>query len=139
MTKLIKINATPSSGQLRLFGLLLTAALAVIGFMLFKKTGSFTWPAVLWCAAGLAVLLTAVLPAGLRYAYLGLSYAALPIGLVVSTAVLLVIFYLLLTPLALVFKILGRDPLDRRLAPDLEGYWKVRRSTDDRRRYLRQY
>ena len=139
MTQLIKINVNPSSGQLRLFGLLLTAALAVIGFMLFKKTGAVPWPAVLWCAAGLAALLTAAAPGGLRFAYLGLSYAALPIGLVVSTAVLLVIFYLLLTPLALAFRITGRDALDRRMAPDLESYWRVRRPTGDRRRYLRQY
>jgi len=59
--------------------------------------------------------------------------------MVVSTLVLLVVFFLLLTPLALVFKIVGRDPLDRRLAPDLKSYWQERRAVGDRKRYLRQY
>lgn len=94
---------------------------------------------VLWCLAGAAALLTAAAPRGLRYPYLGLTYAALPIGLVVSTTVLLLIFYLLLTPLALVFKVIGRDALHRRIRPGQGSYWHVRRSTDEARRYLRQY
>ena len=137
MTKLIRINRHPSAAQLRLFGLLLTAALAVIGFMLNDRTGAPGWPVALWCAAALAVLLAAAAPGGLRYPYLGLTYAALPIGMVVSTLVLLVIFFLLLTPL--VFKIVGRDPLDRRLVPDLKSYWQERCAVGDRKRYLRQY
>ena len=139
MTQLAKINVDPSPGQLRLFGLLLAIALAVIGLLLFNKTGALTGSAVLWCAAGLAALLAAVAPAGLRYPYLGLTYAALPIGIVVSTVVLLVIFYLLLTPLALVFRLVRRDPLDRRLIPEAKSYWRERSAGGERQRYLRQY
>ncbi len=139
MANLIKINRNPSPGELRLFGLLLTAALAAVGFMLYRGTGIPAWPAVLACAAGLAALLTVAAPGALRYPYLGLTYAALPIGLVVSTVVLLVIFFLLLTPLALVFKFMGRDPLHRRLRPEAQSYWHPRRTAGDRKRYLRQY
>lgn len=139
MTHLIKINVHPSPGQLRLFGLLLTAALTIIGAMLSKKTGGSSYPVVLWCLAGTVALLTAAAPRALRYLYLGLTYAALPIGLVVSTTMLLLIFYLLLTPLALVFKVIGRDALHRRIRPGQGSYWNARRSTDEARRYLRQY
>ncbi len=139
MAKLIRVNRNPSPGELRLFGLLLTAALAAVGFMLYRRGGTPLWPAVLGCAAGLAALPTAVAPGVLRYPYLGLTYAALPIGIVVSTVVLLVIFFLLLTPLALVFKLMGRDPLQRRMNPEAKSYWHPRRPAGERRRYLRQY
>ncbi len=139
MANLIKINRNPSPGELRLFGLLLTAALAAVGFMLYRRAGIPALPAVLGCVASLAALLTVAAPGALRYPYLGITYAALPIGLVVSTVVLLVIFFLLLTPLALVFKLMGRDPLHRRLRPEAQSYWHPRRPAGNRKRYLRQY
>lgn len=139
MAHFIKVNVHPTPGQLRVFGLLLAAAFCAIGVILHKNNGGLPYPMMLWCCAGLAAVLTAAAPRTLRYPYLALTYAALPIGVVVSTTVLLLIFYLLLTPLALLFKIIRRDALDRRIKRGQGSYWNMRRSTDDARRYLRQY
>jgi hypothetical protein len=61
-----------------------------------------------------------------------------PIGHVVSFVLLGLIYYVVMTPLALVFRIAGRDSLSRR-GPALPSYWEIKNDPDDVLRYLRQY
>ena len=42
---------------------------------------------------------------------------------VTNPLVMGVLFYLLITPVALVLKVLGKDPLNRRLDPNAGSYW----------------
>jgi hypothetical protein len=56
-----------------------------------------------------------------------------------SLAVLAVIFYVVLTPVALVFRLIGRDALARRLDADNESYWEERPPASEPARYLRQF
>ena len=61
-----------------------------------------------------------------------------PIGIVMTRILLGVLFYGLFTPIAVVFRLIGRDALDRRRS-STNTYWKPRDSNTDVRRYLRQY
>jgi hypothetical protein len=56
----------------------------------------------------------------------GLMIVAYPIGLVVSTALIAVIYYALITPIGLVFRVIGRDVMGRRLDPAKATYWHDR-------------
>ena len=49
--------------------------------------------------------------------------AAFPIGWVVSHALMAAIYYLVITPMAVAMRLLGRDPLDRRFDRDATTYW----------------
>jgi hypothetical protein len=89
--------------------------------------------AVLVGAAGL------VRPQAVRWLFIASTVAAFPIGWVVSQVMLLVLFVGIITPVALVFRLQGRDRLSRQRRPEQTSYWKPKVTTSDMRRYLRQY
>src|SRR5438309_4580317 len=79
-------------------------------------------------------------PALVRPVFVGWLVLAFPIGWVVSRVVLAVLFYGLFTPLALAFRLAGRDALRLRRAPDgTASYWTRRPAPADVRRYFRQF
>jgi hypothetical protein len=49
------------------------------------------------------------------------------------------VFYGLLTPLGLLFRLLGRDALDRSWRSDHDSYWQEKSAAENSRRYLQQY
>ena len=94
---------------------------------------------MIWGAALTAAVVGFLFPKFMRLLYLGMFYLAFPIGWVVSHVLLAVIYYLLVTPMALVLKILGRDPLERSLDRSRESYWVRCEQADTSSRYFRQF
>ena len=84
-------------------------------------------------------LLGLVRPKAIRYLFLAAMVAAFPIGWLVSQCVLAVMFYLILTPLALFFRARGRDVLGRKRPGDCQSFWTEASTPEDMRRYFRQY
>ena len=64
---------------------------------------------------------------------------AAPIGIVVSFLAMSLIFYGMVTPLALLFRLTGRDKLNKSPDPSLESYWHVRDQQPTPESYLKQY
>ena len=56
------------------------------------------------------------------------SAAVLMIGFVLSYLVMGTLFFLLITPVGLVLRLLVRDPMERRMLPEAESYWVEARS-----------
>jgi hypothetical protein len=100
-----------------------------------EATGSAWVILVLSLAVGLSGL---TYPASIRPVFLGAIALTRPIGHVISTVLLGLIYYGLITPLGLLFRIAGRDPLGRH-GPAAESYWLPKVQPTDVRRYLRQY
>ncbi|MBM4108330.1 MAG: hypothetical protein FJ255_05885 [Phycisphaerae bacterium] len=71
--------------------------------------------------------------------YTGWMYAALPIGWTISHALLALIYYAVLTPIGLVMRLLGNDPMQRRLDRAATTYWSEHRPPTDPKRYFRQF
>jgi carbamoyltransferase len=92
----------------------------------------------------LAVLALAVGPLGLvrpqriRPAYVVLSTITYPIGWVISHVLLAVMYFGVVTPLGLVFCLLGRDVLCRRRRPGQTSYWTPKAVPADVQSYFRQ-
>ena len=84
-------------------------------------------------------LLGLLWPRMIRPVYVGWMILAFPIGWTVSQAMLAVMFYGLFTPIGLLFRLIGRDPLHRARRGDLETYWSPKPSADDPRRYFKQF
>jgi hypothetical protein len=78
-------------------------------------------------------------PSAVRWLFLGATVAAFPIGWVMTQVVLAVMFYMVLTPLALVFRWRKRDELQLRLKPEQTSFWITRQPERDVRRYLKQF
>jgi hypothetical protein len=77
-------------------------------------------------------------PRLVRWLFVAATVLAFPIGWVVSQVMLVVLFLGVITPVALLFKVRGRDRLARKRQPQ-SSYWKPKTATEDMRRYLRQY
>lgn len=96
---------------------------------------------------GIALVLVALVvgaigvlrPHAIRWLFVGCTVAAFPLGWIVSQVMLLVLFVGVVTPVALFFKLTGRDRLWRRRMPERSTYWKPKTPVHDVRRYLRQY
>ena len=78
-------------------------------------------------------------PKSVRWIFVAATVAAFPIGWVVSQVMLLVMFIGVITPVALLFKLQGRDRLWRKRPSGQQTYWKPKATMRDVRRYLRQY
>jgi Saxitoxin biosynthesis operon protein SxtJ len=78
-------------------------------------------------------------PAAVRWLFVGATLLAFPIGWVVSQIMLAVMFYSIITPLALLFRLQGRDLLARKRAPNRATFWTPKRTPEDMRGYFRQY
>jgi hypothetical protein len=78
-------------------------------------------------------------PAAVRWLFVGWMVLAFPIGWLVSQIVLLLMYYLMFTPVAVLFRLRGRDPLCRRPAPGRSSYWTPKQTPQDVRSYFRQY
>jgi hypothetical protein len=95
-------------------------------------------------AAGIFAVLAAVGIAGLvrpraiRSVFFLTTTLTKPIGWAVSQLLLAGIFYLVFTPLAIVFRMMGRDPLSRGRRTDGATYWRKRTPPSDVRDYLYQ-
>jgi hypothetical protein len=78
-------------------------------------------------------------PALIRPIFVGWMVLAFPIGWAVSLVLLALVYYGLFTPVALAFRLSGRDALGLRPGPDRESYWEPRAEPADVRRYFRQF
>jgi len=137
---LIEIEWHPTGRQLRIFGIggLLASMLAALA--LHFAWGATALSAGIVLAAGTAVFLCSLLvPTVARLFYVGLTLAALPLGLVVGFLLLAAFYFLLLTPVALVFKLMDRDVLERRFDARAESYWVPHRIGADKERYFHQF
>jgi len=137
---LIKINWYPNRKQLRVFGIIALIASTLICLLLFFVKGLAIQYAVTVFAAGFIIFLTSEVCAKLtRAIYLGLTLAALPIGLVVSFILMATFYFLLLTPLGLLFRLIGRDALCRKFDPGAKSYWLTHQLHNEPERYFRQF
>jgi hypothetical protein len=82
----------------------------------------------------------ALRPAVLRWVYLAWMGAGLILGTIVSTLILILFFYLVLTPYGWLLRACGKDFLGKRRGPPTDSYWTARAGPQrDATRYERQF
>src|SRR5688500_2548041 len=91
-------------------------------------------------AVALAVGVSGLLaPTKIRPVYVAATVLAFPIGWLVSHAILAVLFFGILTPVGMIFRVFGRDPLCRaRSAVAPASYWTTKRKPASTREYFNQ-
>lgn len=142
---MIELDLRPDTNKLRQFGYICFFGFGLFGLLVAHKTGAWeepgkwTIPAVLWGLAVLCPILSLTAPISLTPLYIALMIIAFPIGLIISNLLLLIIFFLLFTPLALWFRMMGRDELKLKRLPEVSSYWIRYRSPADVESYFRQF
>jgi len=129
----------PTSRTLRQF-----AALWLVFFLALARYQYFTrgHHAAGFVLGGVAVVVGALgllKPAAVRWIFVGWMVLAFPIGWLVSQILLIMLFYLVLTPVAMLFRWRGRDLLARKPSVGRSSFWLPNQTPDDVRSYLRQY
>ncbi|MBA3578267.1 MAG: hypothetical protein H0W39_11780 [Sphingomonas sp.] len=109
----------------RRFGLFMASVLAVLAVYL-STTGNSTETTMVAVLAALLSSIALVKPdllSPLNRAWMALGLA---LGMIVSPIVLAILFFIVLTPMALLLRILGRDELRLRRSTPRESYWRLR-------------
>jgi hypothetical protein len=134
---LIEINKDPTRPQLRSFALLwFPAFCALVGFLLYRSVGA-TPAYAIWAGGAAVSVVGLVVPAFMRLVFVGLMYLTFPIGFVVAHVLLGAIYYAVITPIGLVMRLGGYDPMGRRGTH--ETYWQTRSGQRPRKRYFQQF
>ena len=136
---LIHVDHHPSRASLAVFGL---CWLVFFGFWgrLVAWRHPLWMPAAygLWGAPGRAVARPSQREF-MRILYVAMSYLAYPIGMVVSFLLLATLYFGVFTPIGLVLRLLGHDPMQRRFDCVALSYWMARRQDNDKSRYFKQF
>ncbi len=146
---LLEVQWNPDRRQLRGFGLICAGVCMALGTWT-RLTQSVVWVQVepgtasvvaagFWITAAACGVLSAAAPTTLRPLFLLLTLIGLPIGFLVSHLVMALVFFGMFTPIALVFRLIGRDALDRRLDRSAASYWEPRPPAAGPARYFRQF
>lgn len=111
--------------ELRQFGLLVGAVFTVIGLWPLVFRGE---PLRLWAVGigGLLIAFGGILPQVLRPVHTGWMWIGHILGWVNTRILLGIVFYALVTPIGLVFRLMGKDTMRRAFAESSTTYRVVR-------------
>ena len=141
---LIKINWQPTTAELRKFGLVLIVGFIFIGLIRFafnRGAINFADNEFGWIFIFAGIILGAVSATGLKLAmpiyWLWMVFAFV-MGNIMSRVFLTLIFFLVVTPLGFLGKIIGRDKLQLKKTAR-NSYWNDISLPDDAEKYKRQF
>jgi hypothetical protein len=95
----------------------------------------------IWMAVGALLSVTRLIPPLFRSIFRFWVRMSVILGYFVSRILLTIIFFIVITPTGFIMKIVGKDPMERKLDPDAPTYWKPREHQEDTsvERYERQF
>ena len=127
--KISDLNIRPDAKMLREFGIVALFGFGLVGTLIGMKWDAWQASYALWGLGAVSCSLALIRPQLLLPLFVVLMIVAFPIGFVISNVILLILYYGLFAPIALVFKVIGRDSLSRTLEPETKTYW-ISRDTE---------
>jgi hypothetical protein len=110
-----------STTELRKFGLIMAAAFAVIGGLFLWRHVS-AWP-YLFGVGGFFLICGIIVPrilAPIEWLWMKLAHA---MGIVMTYILLTLTYYIVITPVGLLMRIFGNDPMKRKFDTNNDSYW----------------
>ncbi len=119
------IGEQPTAKDLKQFGLLVGGVFSVIGLwpFVFRGESPRLWALVL---GGVLMMLGAMAPQSLKQVHAGWMQIGHVLGAINTKIILGLIYYLLVTPMGVVMRLLGKDSMHRTLTRDVSTYRVVR-------------
>jgi hypothetical protein len=136
----MRVNWNPTDKDLNGFRLVALGLLPAVAVVLYAVR-HVPMP---WClgvaGAGLLIWGSGLVSLTLtRWMYVGLTAVTLPIGLGLSFLLMTVFYFGLLTPVALVFRLMKRDVLNRHFDASASTYWQHHTQVQKSERYFQQF
>ena len=141
---LVKLNWKPTPKQLRQFGVIFLTGFVLIGLV--KYFWPFSWGISQDKNVGLYSMLIGVIGGGLAltgtkvalplyYLWMGIAFV---MGNIMSRVIIVLIYYGVVTPLALIGRLVGRDRLQLK-KPETDSYWHDISLPKEAEKYERQF
>lgn len=117
-------EGTLTKTELRNFGLILSGGIIVFFGLLFpflkeREIQLTSWP---WILAAVLVTISLIAPGTLKPLNRAWLFIGHVLGYINTRIILGIIYILIFTPSAFLFKLLGKDPMRRSLHPQRESY-----------------
>lgn len=133
------LDLHPTRTKLRSFALLFLAVTAALAcWQTWAHDRLFAAAALLATGAFVGILGLTV-PRAVRPIYLGMTLGTFPLGWIMSHLLLGLVYFGLFTPLAIAFRLVGRDLLKRKLAASAATYLRPRSNQPASTSYFRPY
>ncbi|NQT61594.1 MAG: sxtJ [Candidatus Marinimicrobia bacterium] len=113
-------------GELRRFGKTMGIFLMLLGLVIYFLSLNYALPLI---STGTLILLLGLLfPGILKPLFVLWMSFALILGFIMTRIILGLIFFLIFSPIGLVFRLIKKDHLDEAIDPDAASYWRIRDS-----------
>ena len=120
---IVSINWSPSGKEIKGFGRSMLIGFGIIGAVFFFFFDHTKTAMGLWIFGVLAFAFSYLVPKLallIYYPWMGVSFV---MGSIISYLIVAFIFFILITPVAIIFKIIGRDPLSLKVEKSAGSYW----------------
>lgn len=130
-----------SKRSLRSFGYVVGLVLIGIAAVVLWRHDWAPIPAVYWLGGigGTLVVLGLLVPSVLRPVYRVWMALAVVLGFVMTRVLLTTVFFTVLTPIGLLMRLFGKDPMHRTLNPSAPSYWIKKAYADESPGRLEKY
>jgi hypothetical protein len=148
MAQMIEINLNPDDKTLRQFGWIALVGFGFIAAIAWFEKLIFAFglgdarqvvAGVFVCLALYSVFFSLVWPKAILPIFVLLTIVTYPIGFVLSHVIMGSLFYLLVSPIGIIFRLTGRDPMERRWDPAAESYWSDSGAARPKESYFKQF
>lgn len=116
------MNLNPTKKELKKFGLVFSVILLALGFLNLHKGREIAF-LCLGLFSLLILLLSILCPKGIKPFYFIITRAGRVIGWINTRVLLILVYYLMLTPMAIIFKLFRKNFLDRSFDKNCQSYW----------------
>jgi hypothetical protein len=145
---MIKLDLNPEPRILRQFGFVALVGFGLLGcaalfevLMFAGGLGGAREP-VAYSLIGLGVLsalFSVAAPKANKPIYVLMSVATYPIGFVMSYVIMGLLYFGMFAPIAIVFRMIGRDTMGRRYDRSAATYWQAASKPSTHERYFKQF
>jgi len=117
-----------SKKAIKKFGISLSLVLIIWAtFLYLKHKGPYLW---LYNSAIILFLISIIFPVIIKPLYIIWMKIAYIISWIITHLILIVVFYVIITPVGLVMRLFGYDPLERKMDKKRQSYWVSRLSKE---------
>jgi hypothetical protein len=108
------LNWRPDARELRRFAVAMLIGFTVLGLLSVWRAWGITTASIILWSTGAVLAIAAFIPGLGRVAYLAVYLPTSIIGYVVSNVILALMFFLVITPIGILLKLMGKDVLQQR-------------------------
>lgn len=132
------IKWRPDARELRRFATAMLIGFSLLGLFSVWRAGEITTTSIVLWGIGVFLAVAAFVPRLGRLAYLGVYLPTSILGYVVSHVILTLMFFLVITPLGIILRLMRKDVLQQRRQRQ-KSHWTLVKSSRTDDSYYRQF